>query len=110
MNCSRRDFSVSARSSSDIGGGPSLSSPFKVLKAWGLVSGIAVDPVADVDVEVEASGCGIREERRPVDSSHELAETEVGLAAVTNHDKRIKNAESQSNNVLLWHKRIQRTR
>lgn len=70
--CSRSLYSASVRSSSDIGEGPSFKPPWELLKACGFVK-LAVAPGV----------WGIREESKPVDSSHALGDTEVVFEALT---------------------------
>lgn len=68
MAVSRNAFSVSAARSSEIGSGPSLSSPLAALNARGSVT--AGPP----------GTCGIRGAKMPLDSSHEFTDV---LAAVS---------------------------
>lgn len=68
--CSRKDFSASARSSSEMGAGPSFSSPAALLNAWGLVYGVGAPFV-----------CGMSEERRPVLTSQDVRDLEALVVA-----------------------------
>jgi len=70
--CSLRTRSVSVRSSSESGAGPSLSSPLLLLNACGLFRPVLL-PLT----------WGMRDDKRPVDSSQVCADTAVGLVDVT---------------------------